>query len=43
MVPFDNLEFAKGLMRDVELLFLLPEHTALVSGENGSGEQVCIP
>lgn len=39
--PFDNPEFAKGLMRDVRTLFVVPEYVDLLLGENENNETVC--
>lgn len=39
--PFDNLEFAKGLMRDVQTIFLLPTDTNPVTGKLADGEVIC--
>ncbi|MCK5070827.1 MAG: hypothetical protein KAR01_09795 [Desulfocapsa sp.] len=39
--PFDNLEFAKGLMRDVQTIFSLPTDTNPVTGMLADGEVVC--
>ncbi len=39
--PFDNLEFAKGLMRDVQTIFLLPSRANPVTGKLAEGEVLC--
>ncbi len=39
--PFDNAEFAAGLMRDVQAVFLLPQGENPVAGYLPDGESVC--
>jgi hypothetical protein len=39
--PFDSNEFARGLMRDVRLIFLEPDATAVESGVLESGQRGC--
>ncbi len=41
LAPFDNPEFARGLMRDVRTLFVVPEYVDLFLGETGNKETVC--
>lgn len=41
LAPFDNPGFAKGLMRDVRTLFVVPEYVDLLLGENENKETVC--
>lgn len=41
LAPFDKPEFAKGLMRDVRTLFIVPEYAELILGETENKETVC--
>ncbi|MCF8056004.1 MAG: hypothetical protein K9K37_05130 [Desulfocapsa sp.] len=39
--PFDNPEFARGLMRDVQIIFLQPSGESPVTGRFAEGEEIC--
>ena len=39
--PFDNPEFAKGVMRDIRLIFLAPEGRMQTAGKFAGGTQGC--
>ena len=39
--PFDNSEFAKGVMRDIRLIFLAPEGRMQTAGKFAGGTQGC--
>lgn len=41
LAPFDKPEFAKGLMRDVRTLFIVPEYAELLMGEAENKETLC--
>ena len=39
--PFDSVDFAKGLMNDIKLMFFKPEGQIIEAGMLSSGEYVC--
>ncbi len=41
MPPFDKTGFARGLMRDVQTLFVEPEYAERTLAENTEGELIC--
>lgn len=41
MPPFDKTGFAEGLMRDVQTLFVEPEHAGRTLAKNTEGERIC--
>ena len=39
--PFDSIDFARGMMDDIKLMFFKPEGSLIESGISGDGSHVC--
>jgi len=39
--PFDSIDFARGMMDDIKLMFFKPEGSLVESGMSGDGSHVC--
>ena len=39
--PFDSIDFARGMMDDIKLMFFKPEGSLVESGISGDGSHVC--
>ena len=39
--PFDSIDFARGMMDDIKLMFFKPEGSLVESGMSGDGSYVC--
>jgi len=39
--PFDSIDFARGMMDDIKLMFFKPEGSLIESGTSGDGSHVC--